>query len=212
MLALIAALALAGDTDLARAARALARADSYAFTVRDSGPGGEVQGRYQRGQPVALRADGVDFFRQGDRLVYRQGDAWQRPRTGTLSDPLPLLGATARVRSVVRLPHEEVTALVQALGGVRADREGGRTVFTGTLDPAAARAFARVEDRDLVQGGTASLRLDERGRMQEYRITVRLQGRRGNAEVDGEAVRTIALSGVGDTKVPVPEAARKALE
>jgi hypothetical protein len=46
----------------------------------------------------------------------------------------------------------------------------------------------------------------------KYRYTLRVQGRLGNADVDGTRTKTVNLSGLGTTKVEVPEAARKALE
>ena len=40
----------------------------------------------------------------------------------------------------------------------------------------------------------------------------RLQGRRGNAEVDGEAKKTVSLKAAGTTKVVVPDEVKKLLE
>jgi hypothetical protein len=49
------------------------------------------------------------------------------------------------------------------------------------------------------------------GQVAKYRIAIRLQGRRGNAEVDGEVTRIVNISHVGDAKVEVPEAVKTLL-
>ena len=63
--------------------------EGYQFTIEESGPGSGVTGKFQQGQPVSFRADGIDFFRQDDVLVYSDAGKWQRTRTGTLSDSAP---------------------------------------------------------------------------------------------------------------------------
>src|ERR1041384_875041 len=98
-------LTLGADDELAKALQPVIAAESYSFTVKD-GTGAEVEGTYQKTSPFHFRADRVDFFRHGDVRVSRQGDAGQRTRTGTLSDPLPILAASARVKAA-RPPHEE---------------------------------------------------------------------------------------------------------
>src|SRR5437868_290826 len=147
-----------GGSDLAKAIQELGRAGSYQFTR--TGTNAAVEGTYQKGSPVFLRADRVDFFRQGDKLVYKQGNTWLRTRTGTLSDPLAILGASAKVRAA-RLPHEELAKLGKALTNASEAEEGGRTVYTAELGEAAARELASAEDRDLARGGTARLWLDK---------------------------------------------------
>src|SRR4051794_7422576 len=83
--------------DLSQAVGAVAGADSYSFTLEDGTPKSAVQGKYHKAVPLFLKADGIEFFRKGDVLVYGQGDQWQRTRTGTVSDPLHILGASAKV-------------------------------------------------------------------------------------------------------------------
>ncbi len=46
----------------------------------------------------------------------------------------------------------------------------------------------------------------------KYQITIHVQGRRGNAEVDGLMTKTVTLSQVATAKVVVPSGAREALE
>lgn len=196
----------AGD-DLGKALKAVTTANSYAFNVTDGTTTSAVEAKYQKDAPLYCKADKIEFFRTDKVLVYKDKDAWQRTRTGTLSDPLRILGPSAKVRAV-RLPHEELAILGAALTKVKkAD-----AVVTGEFDADAAKKLARTEDRDLARGGTAKLWLDADGKLAKYEIAIRVQGVRGNADVDGVMTRTVTVSGIGMTKVELPAGAKKALE
>src|SRR5215831_15948474 len=106
------AVAAADDEPLAKALQSLAAAGNYRFTASDGGPAPAVEGKYQKGEPLYAKADRIEFFRKGETLVYFANNTWQRTRTGTVSDPLIVLGASARVRSL-RTPHEELTDIVK---------------------------------------------------------------------------------------------------
>ena len=80
------------------------RADAFRADSPGGGAGGPVGGKYERGQPVSLQADGVAFYKKGEAPVYEQAGRWRRTKRGTESDPLRILGASARARAV-RLPH-----------------------------------------------------------------------------------------------------------
>jgi len=210
LLGIAAAIALGADADLAKAVQAVADAGRYGFTVREDGAAGAVEGVFQRGVPLYVKADGIEFFRQDNVLVYRDGGGWQRTRTGTLSDPLRILAASGRVRAV-HLPHAELARLIPALHNV-ACANGKAEILIGTFGPAAARELARIEDRELAQGGTARLWLHGQGRLTRYEISIQLRGRRGNADVDGTAIKTVTMSEVGTATVEIPAEAKKALE
>jgi len=203
-------LTVGADDDLAGALRTVTGAESYSFTVKD-GTGSEVEATYQKGYPLSVRADRIEFFRQGDVLVYRQGENWQRTRTGTLSDPLPILGASAKAKAV-RPPHEELTQLSAGVTDVRKSAGTDGTDYSGNLTEKAAKKLARIEDRDLARGGTVTVRVDSKGRLTGYEIAIQVKGHRGNADVDGTMTRTVTVKDVGTAKVEVPAAAKKALE
>jgi hypothetical protein len=200
----------AGD-ELTKALQTVSSADSYAFTLQDNPTGPGVEAKFQKGQPHYFKADRIEFFRKGDVLVYKQNDAWQKTRTGTLSDPLLILGASAKVRAA-RLPHEELAVLGKALTNVKKTAEKDGVLVTGDFAAEPARQLARSENRDLARGGTAKLWLAGDGRLAKYEIAIRVQGRLGNAEVDGTLIRTTSLSDLGKTKVELPAEAKKALE
>lgn len=198
------------DDDLARVLKPVTGAESYVFSLKQ-GPGPGVEGTYQKGSPVHFVADRLEFYREGDTLVYRQGDTWQRTRTGRLSDPLPILGASARVKAA-RLPHDELAEVAAKAGDVRKSMGKDGTVYTGTLPEKAAKELARTEDRDLARSGTVTIRVDAKGRVSGYEISIELKGRRGNADVDGTVTRSVTVKDIGTAKVDVPAAAKKALQ
>jgi hypothetical protein len=205
---------------LAEAVRATAALRGYWFKVEEAtgrGAGAAVEGKYEKGQAAAFKADGIEFFRAGEALAYKDGAGWQRSKTGTLSDPLRVLGAAARVRGT-RLPHEELTELARGLKGVKkmeAEAEGSTVyagVFTGTLDEEAAGKLAPASLRSVARGGQARLWVGLDGQVHKYSLTIRVQGTLGNAEIDGQVTRSVTLSDRGTARVEVPAEAKKALE
>jgi hypothetical protein len=201
--------------DVAEAVRTTAGLRGYGFKVEeDAGRGAAVvEGKYKKGQPVSLQADGIAFFRKADALAYDDGGGWQRSKTGTQSDPLRVLGAAAKVRGA-RLPHEELTELAGGLQDLRKAEEEteGTVVFTGTLAEKAARELAPASLRSVARGGQAKLWVGRDGQVRKYSLTIRVQGSLGNAEVDGEVKRAVTLGERGTARVEVPEGAKKALE
>jgi hypothetical protein len=196
----------AGD-ELAKAVDAITKAESCTFAVQ-RGPGDAVDCKYQKGQPLHVVADKIEFYRQADIFVYKQGDTWMRTRTGTLSDPLRILGASAKVRAV-KLPLDDLTLLAKSIAQAKQAADKSWTI---NLDADAARTLAPIEDRDLAKSATAKFWLGADGKLTKYEVAVRVIGRRGNAEVDGTVTRSITLSNVGATKIDVPAAATKAFD
>jgi hypothetical protein len=189
---------------------------SYSFVVHDKqggATGKPVEGKYQGDQPVWFKAEGIQFFRKKDVLVYLDGGKWQRSRTGTLSDPLRILGPSARVRKVTALPHEELAGLAKDLTDVKktAGKAKGKAVYTGKLTAAALKKWAPTEVRGVAREGAVKVETAN-GAVVGYTVTLRLKGRLGNADVDGVSTRTVELRDVGSAKVSVPKEASKALE
>jgi len=193
-----------GDDALKTALQSTGAAKSYRFAVEDQNSSLVVTGAYQQSVPVAMRADGIDFFRLGKALVYRQGNSWNKTRTGTLSDPLPILGASAKARAVI-LPHQELALLEKSVRNVKGVAQD---FFAAELDMAGARSLARSEDRELARGGKVQFWLDAKGQISKYRLAIQIQGTRGNADVDGVVTRTVTISQLGATKVEAPEAVK----
>jgi hypothetical protein len=204
---------------LAEAVRKTAALGGYGFQIEEApgqGTGGAFRGRHAMGQPVWFSADRIEFYRKGGVLAYKDGEHWRRGKTGTESDPLRVLGAAAKVRAA-RLPHEELPEVLKGLRGITkaADGSAGSTVrasYTGRLDEAVAQALTPAALRSVTRGGRAKVWVGADGLVHRYALTLRTQGRLGNADIDGEVVRTVTLDERGTARVRVPEEARKALE
>ncbi len=199
---------------LAAAVGKTAGLDSYSFTISEpQGQGGKVEGKYEKGRPVQLKAEGIELFRQGKNLAYKDGGKWHRSKTGVESDPLRVLGAVAKARTA-RLPHEELPELLKQVAWAKKPEAGakGGKLYAGTLDAAAAKKLAPAAVESVAQGGQAKVEVGPDGRVANYVFTIRLQGRIGNAEVDGSMTRTVTLGDPGKARVEVPDEAKKALE
>ncbi len=205
-----------GDSraDLEVPVKKAAEAGNYAFTIDEKpsrGTAGAVEGKYQKGKPPFFEADKLEFFRQGDALVYKQAGAWKRSKTGVESDPLVVLGAVAKVRGAT-LPHEELAGLAKKLRNVeKSTLKDGTTLYEGKLTADGVKKLVRSEHAGVAQEGTARVWADAKGNVTKYEIAIRLLGRIGNAEIDGNSTRTVTLRAAGTTKVAVPEEATKAL-
>jgi hypothetical protein len=204
---------------LAGAVRKTVALGGYSFKIEETpgqGTGGAFQGRYAKGQPVWFNADRIEFYRQGSVLAYKDGEGWRRGKTGTESDPLRVLGAAAKVRAA-RLPHEELSEVLKGLRDIKraADGPAGSTVqavYTGSLDKPWAEKLAPRSLQSVTRGGRAKVWVGADGLVHRYALTLRVQGRLGNADIDGQVVRAVTLGDHGTARVEVPEAARKALE
>src|SRR5206468_5162799 len=106
--------------------------------------------------------------------VYKQGDSWLRSKRGTVSDPLRVLGALAKVNSV-RLPHEELAGLDKLILEPAQGREAGQTVYSGTLTKEGVKRFVRPEHRGVARGGSARFWVDRGGSLSKYEVTIRVQ-------------------------------------
>ena len=79
------------------------------------------------------------------------------------------------------------------------------------MTDAAVKQLAPAEFRPVARSGQARVWVAG-GQVTKYAVTLRLEGRLGNAEIDGTAQRTVTLSDAGRTAFAVPAAARKVLE
>jgi hypothetical protein len=197
---------------LARALKQITDTDSYAFQAAHQGKKAGVEGKYQKGEPVYFKVEQIEFFKKGDKLVYKQDDKWQRTKTGVESDPLRILGPSAKVRETV-LPHEELNGLEKELRDIKAQpSQGHASAFGAKLTIDACKKLLLPSDRELAKGGTITFELDKDGNLVQYDVAIDIQGKRGNAEVSGTVNRGVRFVDVGKTKVEAPDAARKALE
>jgi hypothetical protein len=205
---------------LDEAVRKAAAMKGYAFQIEErqgKGAFATIQGKFEKGKPAFFLADRIEFFKKGDALAYKDGGSWHRSRTGTLSDPLRILGGAAKVRGA-SLPHEELSKLAKGLKKVKnmKDKEPGSTVYagiySGELDKESAGKLAPKSYQPVATGGQGKVWVGVDGQVHKYSVQIRLQGRLGNAEIDGEWTRVVILSDRNTARVDVPQAAQKALE
>ena len=110
------------------------------------------------------------------------------------------------------MPHEELAGFAKHLKAVEKTVEkDGTTLYEGVLTVDGVKHLVRSEHAGVAQGGNAKLWADAKGRPVKYEVIIRLLGRIGDAEIDGNSTRTVTLRAVGTTKVAVPEEAAKAL-
>src|SRR5215510_12232499 len=145
LLALILPAAACADdaADLRAGLSKTASTSSHGFVATD-GPGKPLVGVWQKDSPLSVTADGIPFFKKGDKLVYQDAGKWQRTRTGTLSDPLRILGPSARVRTLVP-PQEELTRLAKEAKTVKKEKDG----YTVTLTDEVSRAWVPPSERSV---------------------------------------------------------------
>lgn len=200
--------------ELKAAASKAAALRSYTFYLDGPGKGAKpVEGKYEEGQPVFFLADKIEFFKKGAAVAYKEGDKWQRSKTGTQSDPLRILGAVAKVRRAA-LPHEELAGIEKYLKQIKKVllQDKSRFSYSAELTDEGVQKFAPTEFRTVARWGHVTVAVDREGQVTGYSIAIRVSGRLGNAEVEGTPTRTVVLSGHGKTRVEVPEAARKILD
>jgi hypothetical protein len=221
---LLAATGKAGDKqgskkDPAKAIRTTVALKGYAFQIDERmgrGSGGVVQGKFEQGKPIFFLADKIEFFKKGDTLAYKDKDKWEKSRTGRLSDPLRVLGGVAKVRGA-RLPHDELSELAKHMKKITlAKEEPSSTVYSaiyqGELEQAAARRFVPKALQDVAQKGQAKIWVGADGQVHKYSLTIPVQGRQGNLEINGQVARTVLLTDRGTAKITVPDGAKKTLD
>lgn len=209
----------ADDIPLKEVAQKTASLASYAFKINEGNAGDKepprisVEGKFEKGKPIFFKADKIEFFKQGNVVAYKDGDNWHKSKTGTLSDPLRILGGVAKVRAA-RMPHEEFADLAKLLKNVKEATPKARasTMYLGTLDEPAAKKLAPTALASVARDGRATIWLDDAGKLSKYSLRIRVQGTLGNAEIDGQITRTVTLSEQGMARIELPEEAKKALE
>jgi hypothetical protein len=199
--------------DMARSLKQAVDCESYNFQSTLSGKKEPaIEGKYQKDQPIYFKADQVEFYKKGDKLIYKQGEQWQRTKTGVESDPLRILGPSAKVRETVP-PHEELNGLEKDLEEVKAQpSQGYANAYTAHLTLNGCKKLLLPADQALAKAGRITFELDKDGKLVQYAFAIDIEGKRGNAEVKATVQKTIKLTNIGTTKVEPPDAARKALE
>src|SRR3954468_15887290 len=143
---LMAALLTLQSDELAEAARKSAALESYAFKAETTSSKGKhqpgaIEGRYQKDQPLALKADGAEGFKKAGSVVYKDGEEWKRIERAQKGEKKQQPAAAAF--AAVKLPHEELEGFEKGFEKVEkaAEKDRNCTLWSGTLTPSAAHAL-----------------------------------------------------------------------
>lgn len=207
------------DADLLAALEKARAAERYAFKLEPSLQGGEntntavVEGRFEKGLPVWLKAGEVEYVRKGELLAVLRNGEWKKFEGRDANKRVRGQFTPSALRTL-RLPHEELAGLAKQFKEFRKldDKEGDQTVYFGELTEEAAKThYEAGSDRRLdgVPAGTGRFWVTPAGDSAMVEIIVRIKAKKVR---DSGASMWITLSEVGTAKAGIPEAAIRALD
>ncbi|GIW71866.1 MAG: hypothetical protein KatS3mg102_1408 [Planctomycetota bacterium] len=204
---------------------------------RPQGGGGAaapIEGRYAREQASWIKSGDTELIVLGDDMVARTGGGqWSR-----LAEPAGpgQGGQRARGRQQgwgnpawrlarMTLPHAELAILANGIAEAKAPQaDGALQRYTASLQAEAVRRLVPRAGGGRRSGGQdpnaepprasgeLTVWVDQQGRVTRYEYTAHLKIALRGREFEFQTTRKVQLSGIGETAVEVPEAARKALE
>jgi hypothetical protein len=185
----------------------------------------EGEGRVDKEAGTLVRfGDQVEAARKGTKTVYKEpGGEWTR-----LSAAKPgAIGSFSHYLARIKTPHEQAQGFEKHFKEVAQNNQTERigredaTIFEGDLTETGAKAILPLQGiTELVAiflpgaalSGRARAWVGESGRIVRYQTETRLSSSDGDVPFEATIVIKIDLSDVGETKVEIPDEARKALE
>lgn len=247
MLALL-ALSLATFDDKEAVDKAVAKVaayESYAFKGETEfqsllGGGGapipSMDGKYQKDVGVHIKTERGEFFRKGDRVLVKQGqadwtDASQMQAPAPPADGAPrkrgARGGMGFAQMMVRnfkAPHDELKDLAKSFKELKKQEKPEKVgdvecaVYGGDLTDEAMKGSPLGRMLGLFGGASATVKgngrvwIDANGTLMVYEMTtnatIELQGN----QIDLTLLRRTEITDAGKTKVEVPEAVQKLLD
>jgi hypothetical protein len=219
--------------DLGKAARKAAEMSSYAFKLEtkvDAAAGNipagqvpEMDGKYQKDSGLYVRVgDRAEVFRKDGKTYVKAGENdWQDAEAaraaGQGQGRRALMG---RMLRGMKTPHEEVAGLEKSFKDVKKveapDKVGEAecAVYAGDLSDEALKdsPIGKMLGQFAAQvevTGKGKAWVDKGGNVVRYQISTKISGDFQGNSFDVTMLRTIDFSGVGETKVEVPEAVKK---
>jgi len=143
-----------------------------------------------KGKPVFFKADNIEFFSQGKGAGLQAGRLVE-----ALEDGHRVRSAAHSTRRLRKGPWAPSAARgTRRVRQVSHDgqEDGSERVYPlrRPLTDAGVKNLVRSKAAGVAQGGR-ELWTDAAGQPVKYEITIRLKGKRGNAEVDGSTTRTV---------------------
>ena len=249
-MSLIAMLALAVATcddkeALDKAVAKVAAYESYAFKGETElqsqfgnlpGQVPSMDGKYQKDVGMHIKTERGEFFRKGDRVLVKQGQAdWTD--VANIQAPTPPADAPPKKRGPrggagfaqvmiknFKAPHEEVKDLAKNFKEVKKQEKTEKigdvdcTVYGGDLTEEAMKGSPLGRMLGMFGGAGAEIKgsgrvfLDPSGAILVFEITTKATVELQGNQIDFSLIRRAELSEVGKTKVEVPEAVQKLLD
>jgi hypothetical protein len=218
---LTAAVLLVQSEELAEASKKSVAMENYSFKVDvKAGKGknqpGAVEGRFQKDQPMGLKTGSTEGFRKSGAVVYKEGEEWkklEKPQKGEKRQQ-----PAAAAFTLVKLPHEELEGFEKNFEKVEkaAEKDKDCTVWSGTLTPTGARTLVSTGSKreGKIQAnytGTAKVWVNDKGLIVRYEVHSTMKAETKKGPMETSLTKTVEITGVGETKVELPEAASKLL-
>jgi|SRR5882672_1284263 len=208
--------------ELTDAAKKTATLESYTFkTELKAGKGGKsgpgvIEGRYQKDQPMALKAGGAEGFKKAGAVVYKDGEEWKRLEKAAKGEKKSQPAAAAF--AAVKFPHEEFEGFEKNFEKVEkaAEKDKDCTVWSGPLTATAARGLVSTGSKAEAKSqatytGTGKVWINDKGVIVRFEASVHMKGENKKGPVESDITRTVEIT-EGGAPIDVPEGAKKLLD
>lgn len=225
--------------ELAKAAKKVAEADSYAFKTEiqvesplGGAAGGQIpslEGKYQKDVGTYVKAgDRGEFFRKGDKIYVKTGQGdWQDGESfqGGGQDQGGRRRQMGRMMlRNMKAPHEELKDFQKSFKEAKKDEKKDKvgekdcTVYSGDLSEDGIKAsplgrmlgqFGGAANAEVTGKGKAWI--DANGNLVKYELLTKVSAEFNGNAVEFSMTRTSEISGAGRTKLEVPEGVAKLL-
>lgn len=208
---------------------------SYTFSVtslvegaQGGGAGAQprtAEGKYEKEVGITLKIGAVEAVKVGESAAYKgQDGAWKKVERREKGEPKGEGGQgggrrdPGRMLGNLKAPHEEIAAMAKGIEKTDStEKDGDNTVYAVTLSQQGVqdlspmgRMLRRAEDAEI--SGKAKIWVNAGGQVVKYEFTTDIKGTFRDREVDIATTKTVELTAIGETKVEIPEEAKKALE
>ena len=228
-----------------KAVAKVAAYESYAFkgetefqSALGAGPAQvpSMDGKYQKDVGMHIKSDRGEFFRKGDRVLVKQGQADWTDVAG-LQPPTPPADAPPKKRGArggtafaqmrlknFKAPHDELKELARNFKEVKKAEKTEKigdvecAVYGGDLTEEAMKGSQLGRMVGMFGGANAEVKgsgrvwIDGNGTLMVYEITTKATVELQGNQIDLSLTRRSEISDVGKVKVEIPEGVQKLLD
>ncbi len=219
------------DEGLDKAAAKAAEMTNYSYkttTITEGlGKGGVgkpvvIEVKIEKDKPWQLKAGGAEQFKQGEKVIVKEGDAWkemakpEKPADGSKPDRKAM--AINMALRGLKAPHEQVKDIGTKIKDVKREDSDGGACYSGELTEDAAKEFGAIQTGkggnkgpSFKVTGSVKVFVNGEGSITKLEIVTEGKGTVKDQEMTVKQTKTIEISEVGSTKVEVPEEVTKLL-